>query len=201
MKRRRILGILVVFLLTTGIFVYGQSQISIFIDGNQMKPTTPVSMENGKVIASVRDVAEALGATVSWDAERQSVMIQSKAQDSRVDRLEQALAPGDPLSAATDWAEGVKQRNGALQYALLSPELKEKSFDDFASMNWSTGTSSPWVASYTVKEMATKPDGSHSYEVAFVFTDSTGSQFTSTQSITVAQFDDGWFLTSIEGKS
>src|SRR5690554_6112773 len=56
--------------------------------------------------------------------------------------LEKALKPQDPAAAAGAWAEGVKTRNGAWQYAVLSPELKEEYYEKFAEINWTTGTSS-----------------------------------------------------------
>src|SRR5690606_2592793 len=49
----------------------------------------------------------------------------------RVQLLEKALEPHAPLTAAKAWAEAVKARNGAWQYALLSPELKKEYYDGF----------------------------------------------------------------------
>jgi len=57
-----------------------------------------------------------------------------------------------PEDAATVWAEGLKRRSGAYQYAVLGKKLRaqfsaswEKNYP-----NWVTGLSSPWVESYEI---------------------------------------------------
>lgn len=57
-----------------------------------------------------------------------------------------------PIEAAETWIKGVKTRNGALQYATMSSELKKiyKEALDASDPNWVTGISSPWVDSYTI---------------------------------------------------
>ena len=57
-----------------------------------------------------------------------------------------------PEDAALIWAEGLKIRSGALQYAVMSSELKE-SYEkqlEKSSPNWVTGISSPWIDSYRI---------------------------------------------------
>ena len=44
--------------------------------------------------------------------------------ERQVQLLQMALEPRSPREAAERWAEGVKTRNGALQYAVLAPELR-----------------------------------------------------------------------------
>ena len=46
--------------------------------------------------------------------------------ESRVELLEKALAAKTPDEAVQKWAEGVKTRNGVLQFAMFSPEVKER---------------------------------------------------------------------------
>ena len=60
-----------------------------------------------------------------------------------------ALAPEEPGSV-NSWAKGVKTRNGALQYAVMSPELERNITMSF--QGWSTGVSSPWADSYEITE-------------------------------------------------
>lgn len=58
------------------------------------------------------------------------------------------------IEAATFWAEGVKSRNGVLQYAMMDEKLK-KSFSQAMERerpSWVTGFSSPWVKAYEVVE-------------------------------------------------
>jgi len=76
----------------------------------------------------VRHVAEALGAKVEWDAQNRAVSIHShrpSLAEQRIGLLEEALSPATPRDAVEKWAKGVMARNGALQYAVLSPELRE----------------------------------------------------------------------------
>lgn len=58
-----------------------------------------------------------------------------------------------PEQSATLWAKGVKERNGALQYAVMDKKLKQKfsSNLDENRPSWVTGGSSPWVTSYQIK--------------------------------------------------
>ncbi|CEG59013.1 hypothetical protein [Legionella fallonii] len=64
--------------------------------------------------------------------------------------LEKALAPKSAKNVALVWAEAVKNRNGAVQYMLECPDLQSTSLNHFIELNWVTGVSSPWVASYTI---------------------------------------------------
>src|SRR3712207_3307429 len=71
-------------------------------------------------------------------------------QQRRIMMLEHALAPQTAQDAALAWAKGVKTRNGALQFAVLSTELRNKRATEYANLNWVTGASSPWVSNYKI---------------------------------------------------
>lgn len=55
------------------------------------------------------------------------------------------------LEAAKAWAEAVKNRDGKAQYALYTANLQKDLIDVYEGLNWVTGTSSPWVESYTAE--------------------------------------------------
>lgn len=57
-----------------------------------------------------------------------------------------------PEDAVDLWAKGVKMRNGALQYAVLSKSLKAKMEKSLNNTSWITGASSPWIESYKITE-------------------------------------------------
>lgn len=57
-----------------------------------------------------------------------------------------------PEDAVDIWAKGVKTRNGALQYAVLSKSLKAKMENSLNNTSWITGASSPWIESYKITE-------------------------------------------------
>jgi hypothetical protein len=82
---------------------------------------------DGDVWVSLGAISKLFGATVARDDETNTVAIDLKdieAQKSQILLLEQALVPKDPFTAVKTWAEGVKMRNGAVQYAVMSPKLK-----------------------------------------------------------------------------
>ena len=57
-----------------------------------------------------------------------------------------------PEDAALVWAEGLKARSAALQYAVMSKPLKEEYALQLqeTAPNWVTGISSPFVSSYQI---------------------------------------------------
>ncbi len=116
----------------------------------------------------------------------------------RVQLLEKALEPHAPLTAAKAWAEAVKARNGAWQYALLSPELKKEYYDGFTEMNWVTGTSSPWIEKYQVTEGYRVDEELYRFAVEFTYTDSTKATFAAKEYITVRKYEDAWLVAQIE---
>ena len=201
MKKSFVIALAVLLVVATSIFAFADSAIKIFVDGKELDATVPPAIKNGSTVASVRDIAEALGASVMWDAETKSVRIESDKEDMRIGLLEQALIPQDHLAAANAWAEAVKMRNGALQYALLTPEMQSEKYEEYASMNWVTGASSPLVKEYTVTEKGKLKEGIHLYLIEYVYTDSTQSTSTFYEYITVDKFDMGWRVSSVDSIS
>ncbi|MGE5607265.1 MAG: copper amine oxidase N-terminal domain-containing protein, partial [Bacteroidota bacterium] len=169
-----------VLLLCLGAFVLAASPIKLFVNGQEIVTEVAPKIVDGKVLAPLGVIAEVFGAKVNWDEKSKSVFIEVKeteAKQSQVRLLEEALAPKDPLNAAETWARGVKTRNGALQYAVMSPELKKEHFAKFVDSNWSTGVSSPWVESYEITEKHNFNNEIFRFEIEFSYTDSTKSAF------------------------
>jgi len=84
------------------------------------------------------------------------------------------LSPVNPRDAVEKWAKGVMARNGALQYAVLSPELREANLSLYEGLRWVTGTSSPWVESFEIVGEREIPGEAWEYEVVFDTATSTG---------------------------
>jgi hypothetical protein len=118
--------------------------------------------------------------------------------ERRIELLESALAPASADEAVNDWAEAVKNRNGAVQYSLLSPELKKRTLEAYRGMSWVTGVSSPWVDSYQISEGVPSDDGSVVYDVTFALKTSSGDAGTGTVKVTVGQQDGNWPITGLE---
>lgn len=199
MKRKLFTALLagaLIVSLSTAAFA-GGSVVKMFYNGKEIKAdASPVNM-NGRILAPVRALAEAMGATVTWDKESNQVNITGSDQSAQISNLERALAPETSLKAVNSWAEGVKMRNGAWQYAIMTPDLKKASYDNFVSMNWSTGTSSPWVKSFDIKEIGKTDENTVRYSVKFTWTDSTNATTEDVQYITVKNLDGTWLVDSI----
>ncbi|MBE9180293.1 hypothetical protein IQ268_17160 [Oculatella sp. LEGE 06141] len=123
--------------------------------------------------------------------------------DQRLFLLELALVPQTPEEAAQRWAEGIKMRNGALQFAILAPALRQSLEAQYANRYWVTGGSSPWVESYTINQTAASED-SVQFAIRYQLMSSTGSAGIATDTITVGQMqtDDrpqpGWYITALQ---
>ena len=177
-KRKLFITIIAALILCITTTVFANTAIKLYLNGEEIETDVEPMLVNHRVLVPIRVISEALGMDVTW--ENNSVYIESKdnGDKMRIQLLEQALSPKDAISAAETYAEGVKMRNGAQQFAVMSPGLREEKYSYFADLNWVTGTSSPWIESYSIKEVAKIDDTSFRYEVEFNYTDSTGSKFT-----------------------
>lgn len=81
-----------------------------------------------------------------------------------------------PIETAQIWASGLKSRNAALQYSVMTNELKEKYKIDLKKNfpNWVTGVSSPWIDSYSILSVKNTSFGIYIVEVLFYFSTSEG---------------------------
>jgi hypothetical protein len=201
-KKKIIIIVMAALLLLGSISsVFAHPPIKIHLNGKEIFSDVSPKIIEGRVLVPIRIVMERLGALVKWDEKQKSVDIDFRAiraQDARISLLESALAPKDPLTAAKTWAEGVKTRNGALQYAVMSSQLRKETYSDFVESNWSTGTSSPWIESFDVREVCKVNSETYRYEVLFTYTDSTRSTFTDTQYVTVIKDEGNWLVASLE---
>ncbi|WP_213525556.1 copper amine oxidase N-terminal domain-containing protein [Paenibacillus sp. J31TS4] len=185
-----------------GSAVLADSALKLVVNGSLLGEQAKVQLQDGTTMVSARSLAEALGAKVEWENETRTVRIDlpdASLQKGQISLLEKAVAPATAKAAAETWAEGVKTRNGALQYAVMSKELRDKERENFEAFHWVTGTSSPWVDSYKVGEGRENKDGTLTFAVELVYTDSTKAVSTSTQEVTVAKQDDRWYVSELPG--
>lgn len=68
---------LLVGLLLSGSVAFAGSPIKLVINGKQVFCDSPPQIINGRVMVPARNVAESLGATVSWDAANKTVIVNS----------------------------------------------------------------------------------------------------------------------------
>ncbi len=91
----------------------------------------------------------------------------------RIFMLETALAPASPEAVATAWAKAAKNRNGAVQYMLMCPDLQKIHLNNLEVLNWVTGVSSPWISSYKVISETPKENNSN-FSIQYEFSLSNG---------------------------
>jgi|GEM_PF-830467 hypothetical protein len=123
---------------------------------------------------------------------------ESQEPDEIQDIIVSLIDPQDALAAAKTWAEGVKTRNGALQYAMMDSDLKAKYYDEFVAANWTTGVSSPWIEKYEVIERYKGTNGTYRYQVKFHYTDSTKAVFYTEAYVTVREVEGHWLICALE---
>ena len=81
---------------------------------------------------------------------------QAESDATRILMLEKALAPQTPVGLASMFAKANKDRNGAVQFMLFSNQLKNEYKNNWPY--WVSGTSSPWILSYTIKKIPQNKD-------------------------------------------
>ncbi|WP_432666794.1 copper amine oxidase N-terminal domain-containing protein [Wukongibacter baidiensis] len=170
--------------------VYASNSIKLIVNNKEVKLSVPLHISNGRTIGSIRDVAEALGASVEWDNENQTVKITDKEKQElkrRIELLEFALISDSPEGIASTWAKGVISRNGALQYAVLCDNLQIKYKSSYESWDWITGASSPWIDEFVIESKEELDDGTWRFSIKFHWTDSTRSSSYSTHNVIIGK--------------
>lgn len=188
-------AVVAALLMTT---TFADSPIKLVVNGTLQKLSAPPVVVNQHVLVPARGLAEALGAKVGWDSKTSTVEVQSDAAKTKaqIQGLEQALAPQAPEEAADKWAQGAKTRNAALQYAVMSPDLRAKNYDSFAAMNWSLPGSSPWVQQYKVMQPTQVSATEWNYLIEFEQMTSTGISGLYRDQVTVDKIDGHWYVSA-----
>gem|GEM_PF-3475510 len=105
----RILIIVVAMLAVCGGLASAHLPVQVLVDGKELEAKRPLQIVEGTVLVPVRTLAEALGATVDWDAKTRTVHVDNRAKRSlerRVARLEEALAPETPPGSGSHLGSG-----------------------------------------------------------------------------------------------
>jgi len=71
--------------------------------------------------------------------------------------------------AAKVWANGLKERSAAMQYSVMTSELKKEYVKqvDENFPNWVTGVSSPWIDGFEIKDTENDEKGICIYNIVF----------------------------------
>jgi hypothetical protein len=104
-----------------------------------------------------------------------------------------------PYDAAKVWSDGLIKRSAALQYAVMSRELKdayakqlEKTFP-----NWVTGVSSPWVNEVVIVRSEHPESSAYFFDMKVSTATSTGPAGEYSAFLTVSMEDGFWRIFSI----
>ncbi|RXT00625.1 hypothetical protein [Ammoniphilus sp. CFH 90114] len=116
----------------------------------------------------------------------------------RMELLEKAVTPTAPREVIQTWSHALQQRNGAVQYALLSKELRDPYLLEMEQLNWVTGVSSPWIQDFSIKEQKKISDQKSEFLISFEVTDSTQVRNTERARITLELRENKWVITRIE---
>ncbi|WP_426449430.1 stalk domain-containing protein [Paenibacillus sp. S-38] len=159
--------------------VLADSSVDVRVGLERLPGEAMARLEDGSVRVNLRALAEALDASVVWDAEHRAVSVSrpdDELQRQRIALLEEALAARTAQEAAQKYLDGIRERNGAKQYAVLSAELQSERRASMEAVGWRTGSSSPWWEFYTADEGRQRPDGTWEFTARGVLADSTGTR-------------------------
>ncbi len=122
---------------------------------------------------------------------------------SQIERIENALIPDSGDEAVKLWGRGEQTRNGALQYAALSPQLRQEA-DKSAYVRqsyWVTGSSSPQVGPITIESRNKLSDTKIEYTLSFPLIFSGQTHTLATEKMVVEKLScngqAGWFITEL----
>jgi len=149
--------------------------------------STNKSSHDNRDLATKGDATSATSANLDNDTQLSSLKRQ-------IDMLQLSLSPQTANEAVESWARGVKTRNGALQFAVLSPELQMKMRQEFSGNGWVTGVSSPWVNDFSITNTGSS-ENSATYEVRFKLATSTGNTGEDLVKVSVKQNKTTWYIT------
>lgn len=213
MKKSVLATIIVAVIIALGIFGFfiyksssGNSINKVFVNGKQVSTSIKPVMTNDTMLLP-NSIWETLGISINWDKKNKTLNIKtsstppptaqptptpsSSLTDRRIQLLEGFIKPLTPEEVADTWAKGVKARNGAVQYALMSTDLKRKELSSFEAANWVTGTSSPWIESYDMLDKKKVSDDEYEFTVRFNKKLSNDPlTYTTTNKITVHRYSD-----------
>ncbi|MBP1934051.1 hypothetical protein [Ammoniphilus resinae] len=115
----------------------------------------------------------------------------------RIELLEKAFSAATAKDAVNAWAKGLQDRNGAIQYAYLSKELRAKYYFAMEELNWVTGGSSPWVERFAVTKENKLSEQKVVYDLTFEVTDSSKLKRQEQAKVTAVLEDKKWVISDV----
>lgn len=105
----------------------------------------------------------------------------------------------NPKEAAEVWASGLRERSAALQYSVMTAELKTEYARQLETNapNWVTGVSSPWVQSFKIIKTESPTENLKIIELEFSTATSTGPAGNYKAVLDIAKENSFWRITKI----
>lgn len=114
------------------------------------------------------------------------------------------LRTENPKQTVELWLLGVRNRSGAVQYALLSPSLQKQTRKQFEERNWGTGQSSPWVDNVRITRVEHSSDEQVRFSVTYDLVNSFTNFGSGQKVITLEKNPETrlstWYITKIDTK-
>ncbi|RUT35546.1 hypothetical protein EJP77_00540 [Paenibacillus zeisoli] len=187
--------------------VYAESKLNLLINGQGVVTSSlDLQVKDGKVLVPIDRLAEAFKGKAIYDADKNEVQVtlpESAQQAIQIERLEGAMVPSTAKEALKVWVKGIQTRNGALQFAVFSPELRTKTKKEFEDHYWTTGGSSPHLSA--IESLKTKSLNKTTIEFSFIYSliasnwKGKGFAVVTVEKITSKGYE-GWFIKNIKMK-
>ncbi len=120
----------------------------------------------------------------------------------QLELLYEAMATGEAAEAVESWARGITLKNGSLQYAALSPELRNKTFDLYSAVDWQPEIPNYfWINRYQISEIEEYDENIRIYQVNFEFLNIYDDSYEIEVEVFAEKQDEYWFIKSVESES
>ena len=193
--------------ISSGGLAYASDNINLNFNGQGYVPPPNTRVEDGHIMIPLKWIAEQLGAKVSWNDESNTVDIEvpeNRILQAQINSFMYGLKPRTSKEAVDTWLKGVKSRSGSIQYAVLSTDLQEKTYDKFSERYWTTGGSSPWINDIVFLKEESISDWKVEYTIKYNLKSSAGIEDSGEKIITVEknpdEYSSGWYITEIKSK-
>ncbi len=178
-------------------------------DGSYKHDAAVYSIENhqGRYYLPMDWLEHLFKATVNYNETTNILSIQTPDREkikTEIALIENTLMPASADEAINLWGRGEQIRNGALQYAALSPQLRQEA-DKSSSVRqtyWATGFSSPWAGPITITNREKLSATKFEYTLSFPELTSDPLDTTiATEKMVVEKLlyngKEGWFITQL----
>lgn len=109
--KRFVAGLVVGFVLALGVSAVALDQVRLLVNGKEVVSDVPPQIIDGRTLVPARALAEALGATVTWDAEKRAVVVTAAPKttaptDASAPFSGTVLVSGKVIGASLSYNEG-----------------------------------------------------------------------------------------------